>query len=158
MISGEKLIKVACKTFRPFDTEQISNTSVDVTLGNTFWIPTDPHLCPLIDLSDLPAEEQMYKRMEAEPGVGFHLPPGQFIKALTAEKFTMPEDCAGMFSLRSAIAQAGLEQSTSVWIRPEWEGHLVLELSNLTNKVLILRPGLLIGQVHFFDVTPRKLT
>lgn len=157
MISGDKLIQVACQTLRPLDTERISLTSVDVTLGDKFWVPRTSQLLPVIDLSNIPTEDELYDWVIPDEGEGFHLHPGQFIKAMTAEKFTMPSDHAAMFSLRSAIAQAGLEQSTSVWIRPDWTGNLVLELTNLTNKPLILRPGLLIGQIHFFDITPRSV-
>jgi dCTP deaminase len=149
MISGQRLASLASLVFRPCDPELIGPSSIDVTLSDTFFTPRKPDL-DAIDLSNLPTEEEMYDRVLVDKWLKLY--PKQFVKALTHEKFNMPTNVVGMFSLRSAMAQAGLEQSTSVWIRPNWEGHLVLELSNLTNKPLILRPGLRIGQVHFFKL------
>ena len=148
MIAGMRLVALASSVFTPFDPKFVGTNSVDVTLDSKFWIQKfNATSSQHIDLSSLPEEGEIYTVTDTSM---FYLRPKQFIKAQTAEKFTMPEGVTGMFSLRSAMAQAGLEQSTSVWVRPSWEGHLILELSNLTERTLILREGLRIGQVHFF--------
>ena len=148
MISGYRLKNLASEVFTPFDQHLVSGTSVDVTLGSKFWVQNSSFVNEPIDLSCIPSEDELYTLMTYDT---FELKPKQFVKAQTAEKFTMPNNAVGMFSLRSAIAQAGLEQSTSVWVRPSWAGHLILELTNLTERTLLLREGLRIGQVHFFD-------
>lgn len=155
MISGLNLIDLANQVFRPCNPDLIGINSIDVTLGDTLYRPTSAYTRQELDLSNLPDEDELYNKYSFD-GAGFTLAPGSFCKAITAEKFTMPHHVTGMFSLRSCIAQAGLEQSTSVWIRPGWEGHLILELSNFTNKDLILRAGLRIGQVHFFNLIDRS--
>jgi dCTP deaminase len=150
MLSGNKLKEVAQLTFKPYQSRLVGATSVDVTLGVDIFRPKSD--CTPIDLTNIPDHSSLFTKISLSDHTVYALPPRSFIKAVTAEYIKMPEAFTGMFSLRSAVAQIGLEQSTSVWIRPGWEGHLVLELSNLTARPLLLSPGLIIGQIHFFEV------
>lgn len=78
--------------------------------------------------------------------------PHKFIRARLIETFKMPNDILGMFTLRSKYAQRGLEHSTSILLKPNWHGQLILELTNLTNTFPIeLKYGELIGQITFFE-------
>jgi dCTP deaminase len=103
------------------------------------------------DLGDRVQLSKLYQIYSNENMRDIDLSAGEFCKMQTAETFTMPNDIAGMFTLRSFAAQAGLEQSTSVWLKPGWTGKLILELKNFQAFPIRLQPGLYIGQVCFFQ-------
>jgi deoxycytidine triphosphate deaminase len=87
-------------------------------------------------------------------GIGneFELVPREFVRMRLVETINMPKYCMAMFTLRSKYAQMGLEQCTSVWLKPLWKGNLILELKNFSNvNTILLSPGDLVGQLTFFD-------
>jgi len=149
MIGGELLKRVA--TEAGLTSYLINHSSADVCLHQRFRITNNiaskinPRLGsehPLFwDLDVYDSKRQVLL-----------LQSNQFVLAKTEEYIKMPENFSAMFSLRSVYARAGLEQSTSLFIHPGWEGHLVLELSNLAPWAIELTPGEPIGQLHFFRV------
>ena len=100
----------------PLALSNVQGSSIDLTLGDTI-------------------------KVEAPVGSGgkwfetsikdvYHLAPGEFILAHTAETVTIPEDCAAMVLLRSSAARAGYEHSLAGWCDPGFEGQITLELRN----------------------------
>jgi len=79
------------------------------------------------------------------------LEAGEMILGKTMEKFQLPGNIMAEFSLRSWAARSGINQSTSLLMKPNWSGQLVLELHNaLRHHVVYLEKGAVIGQVRFF--------
>lgn len=151
MLRGSALRDAALKIFSPLDPDQIGDVSIDVTLDNMFWIPKIQPITASINLSNIPPEHEMFDSVKVTRGA-FLLMPGQYIKARLSEYSHMTGDLVGLFTLRSAIAQAGLDQVTSLIMRPSWQGQLVLELINAYPIPLELEPGLKIGQVSLLPV------
>lgn len=86
------------------------------------------------------------------------LAPGEMILGETVEGFNLPENIIGEFSLRSWAAKSGLNQSTSLTMKPNWNGYLVLELHNcLKDRWLCFEPGAVIGQVSFYSIKKRGI-
>ena len=84
--------------------------------------------------------------------------PGEMILGKTVETFNLPEDVMAEFSLRSWAAKSGLNQSTSLAMKPNWAGQLVLELHNcLKDRWLCFYPGAEIGQVSFYRTEKRNI-
>ena len=156
MISGAQL-RILSQCLTPLDPKQVGDVSIDVTLGNDIWTQNDRMSMSIIDLSKHPKREDLYDQRIMTSDEGYLLMPGEFLLGSLAEYIVVPYNVCAMFSLRSKIAQAGLEHSTSVWARPGWEGRLILELTNITRSCMRIAPGLLIGQFHFFEVTDAAL-
>lgn len=79
------------------------------------------------------------------------LSAGEMILGKTIEVFSLPNDVIADFSLRSWAARSGINQSTSLRMKPNWTGQLVLELHNaLRHHDVYLESGAVIGQVNFF--------
>jgi len=152
MIGGAKLKELSRHVIRGLDYDLIGNSSVDVRLGDNFQGFESDSQEPM-DLFG-PSDQKLARlyRILPEEDDTITLRPGQFILAETQEFFTLPKNVSAMFSLRSRLARAGLQQAVSVWARPEWSGHLVLELSNDAPYPLRLKVGMPIGQMHFFNV------
>ena len=146
IIVGERLRNLAALAV---PVGKATHASVDVTLSSTLMVQR-PNMGKPIDLANLPEEHEMYGEVSIAR-YPYIIAPGEFFKATLAEHIFMPNDVVAMFTLRSRMAQVGLEQSTSVWIRPNWSGVLVLELTNLSKSNMLVSAGLAVGQLHFFD-------
>lgn len=133
----------------------INAASIDVTLGESFWVEMPPKETDLIDLAA--KQGPLLKRMDVD---AFCLTPHQFCLAATREIFNLPDYIAAEFRLKSSGARAGLNASLAMWCDPGWTNSvLTLELSNiLSYHTLILRPGMKIGQMIFMygEAVPEK--
>lgn len=133
----------------------INPASIDVRLGTTLFVEKDntlePFFRPTVDISA--KETPDMKEIELEEGEFYRLPPNTFILASTVEEFFLPDSIASEFKLKSSLARAGLDHSLSGWGDPGFNGSpLTLQLhSNLKHHDLILRPGMKIGQIIFWQ-------
>jgi deoxycytidine triphosphate deaminase len=129
-------------------------TELNVRLGTTVYFEnhkrkTDPqHEANPKNWTNLWSQ---YLLSEHEPLI---IEPGQFVLAETLEKFAMPKTYKGLFTLRSWAAKSGLDQAVSITLKPNWSGHLIMELhNNLQHTALCLRPHEAIGQIEFFELS-----
>jgi len=143
MIGGELLKNVAINA--GLKSELVGDTSVDVCLGFAAKSPKS-------EIYKVNAKTDKNGSFVTLPGSPVLVFPRRFVVTRTEEFIQMPKGFSAMFSLRSKFAQLGLEQATSVFIRPGWEGYLVLELFNFADWIIELTPGEPIGQLHFFRV------
>lgn len=98
------------------------------------------------------------KEIQVDDRNAIYIAPGEMILGKTIETFNLPEDVMAEFSLRSWSAKSGLNQSTSLSMKPNWEGQLVLELHNcLKDRGLCFYPGAEIGQVSFYRTEKRNI-
>ena len=148
MLCHRDLVKTVERSVTGFQYSNIGISSLDVRLGNEFWTmqPSDA----VIDLQTI-TREDISKHFSYETADKYVLHPGRFVRAIAVENFNLPYDVSAIFTLRSIVAQFGLQHSTSIFIRPNWEGRLILELSNTGVIPLALSAGMLIGQIHFFE-------
>jgi len=149
MLTGTELTKAVFAAVSEFDPSAVRECSLDVHLADWGQIENNDTASP-IRVVDLKVGQGL-QLTPIDLRAGIALRPGQFLLAETREKFKLPEDLSGMFTLRSRYARNGLDHSTSLVLRPGWEGHLVLELWNRTQwHSILLKAGEPIGQVHFF--------
>ena len=135
--------------------ENINPASIDVCLGN--MILRESHFGGVVVPIDLQAKESInFQELNLKTEETYTLEPGEFILAQTIEVFNFPNYIAGEFRLKSTAARNGLDQSLAVWLDPGWYGSvLTIELKNISRyHPLILRPGMKIGQVVFFQCFP----
>jgi dCTP deaminase len=77
--------------------------------------------------------------------------PRDFKLASTVERFTMPIDICGMVHDKSTWARIGLTVQTT-FIDPGWCGHLTLEISNNTDKIICVDKDTPIAQIVFHQI------
>ena len=83
-----------------------------------------------------------------QPADEFVIHPGEFVLGITKEQVKLPEDVCGWLSGRSRFARLGLVvHVTAAFIQPGINNKQVLEIKNLGNSDLILKPGLKICQL-----------
>ncbi len=134
---------------------QIGPASIDIRLGSSIVIPrrtfvsshdvTDPGQARQV-------EKRLYDRCRLKYRSEFVLHPNQLILAATLEYVSLPLEVFCQVASRSSWGRLGLVVATASVVQPGFKGCLTLELANLSDSPITLYPGLLVGQLVFYDV------
>lgn len=149
LLSYNELVKlVEAGVIEGAEPEHINAASIDVRLGKTIMVEKRPTELYLLDVGD---KESFTAEVYEIGEEGIELRPGEFILAHTQERFNLPDDLTAQYKLKSSGARIGLDCALATWCDPGWHGStLTLELrNNLRYHSLLLRPGILIGQMIF---------
>jgi dCTP deaminase len=140
---------VADKVLTPVPIDYINGASIDVRLNNTLFV--EARVGRDIDLAK--KETANIEQVDVPDNEAFILNPLEFCLAATFEVFNLPNNIACEFRLKSTAAREGLDQSLAVWCDPSWHGSvLTIELRNNWQRHRhILRPGMKIGQIIFYE-------
>lgn len=76
------------------------------------------------------------------------LPAAGFKLASTVERFLMPDDVVGIVHDKSTWARRGIALQNTV-IEPGWCGYLTIEITNHSDKEIIIQKGDPIAQILF---------
>jgi len=137
--------------------KQIGPGSIDIRLGSSIIVPrrtfvashdvTDPRQSQQV-------EKRLYDRVRLKYHAEFILHPNQLILAVTLEYLSLPATVFCQVASRSSWGRLGLVVATASVVQPGFKGCLTLELANLSDSPIALYPGLLVGQLVFFEVKP----
>ncbi len=78
------------------------------------------------------------------------VPPNSFALAVSVEKFKIPRNVMTICLGKSTYARCGIIVNVTPF-EPEWEGHVVLEISNTTPLPAKVYAGEGLAQVLFFE-------
>lgn len=155
MILSDKTIKEELQAGRividPLEPAFIQPSSVDLRIGDDFRVFRNSRYA-FID----PAAEQpgLTEHIVATEDAPFILHPGEFALGTTLERIALPDNIVGRLEGKSTLGRLGLMiHSTAGYVDPGWDGYLTLELSNVSNLPILLRPGMRIGQITFDQMT-----
>ncbi|MCA9359708.1 dCTP deaminase [Candidatus Nomurabacteria bacterium] len=133
-------------TLEPFTEDRLQPATYDICLGNTFII-NDAHSTKAIDPGKgiFPNTQTI----EVEDGEEFVLHPGVSILGYSKERFGSEEYLIEVNG-KSSLARIGLivHNSASI-VNPGHYLNIALELCNLNNVPIVLRPGMEIAQLSF---------
>lgn len=133
-------------TLEPFTKEQLQPATYDIRLGNTF-IVNDAHSTQVIDPG-----KGIYPKthtIEVEDGGEFVLHPGVSVLGYSKERFGSDHFLIEVNG-KSSLARIGLivHNSASI-VNPGHYLNIALELCNLNNVPIVLRPAMQIAQLSF---------
>lgn len=143
-------IKAAVKkgeiTLEPFDPKRLQPATYDIRLGNTF-IVNDAHSTQAID--PVKGIYPKTQTIEVKDGDEFVLHPGVSILGYSKERFGSDNYLIEVNG-KSSLARIGLivHNSASI-VNPGHVLNIALELCNLNNVPIVLRPGMEIAQLSF---------
>jgi len=135
----------------PLDMGLLQPSSFDVRLDRFFRL-FDNHKYAYID----PAEEmsELTRFVEVAAAEAFILHPGEFVLGSTYEFVTLPDNIAARLEGKSSLGRLGLlTHSTAGFVDPGFNGHVTLELANVSNLPIKLWPGMKVGQLCFFQLS-----
>jgi dCTP deaminase len=150
MFLSDKDIHEAVKngeiTLEPYDPKRLQPATYDIRLGNTFII-NEAHSTKVIDPG-----KGIYPKtttVEIHDGEEFVLHPGVSILGYSKEKFGSDSYLIEVNG-KSSLARIGLivHNSASI-VNPGHYLNIALELCNLNNVPIVLRPGMEIAQLSF---------
>ena len=135
--------------------KQIGPGSIDVRLGSSIIVPRRTFVASH-DVTDpqnvFHVEKRLYERVRLKYHSEFILHPNQLILAVTLEYVSLPVTICCQVASRSSWGRLGLVVATASVVQPGFKGCITLELANLSDSPVALYPGLLIGQLVFFEV------
>ena len=135
----------------PWTPEMVQPASIDVRLDRYFRLFNN-HAYTYVD----PAENQgaLTEQFEVAPDEPWILHPGEFALGSTWEYVKLDPSIAARLEGKSSLGRLGiLTHSTAGFIDPGFEGHITLELSNVSTLPVKLWPGMKIGQMCFFQLS-----
>ena len=135
----------------PWTPQMVQPASIDVRLDRFFRLFNN-HAYTYVD----PAENQgeLTEQFEVAPDEPWILHPGEFALGSTWEYVKIDATVAARLEGKSSLGRLGiLTHSTAGFIDPGFEGHITLELSNVSTLPVKLWPGMKIGQMCFFQLS-----
>lgn len=129
--------------------------SVDMRLGCWFLAcrQTRVGLLDVYDTSsEIPNEAKLTKSYYVPFGDGFILHPKAFVLGVTLEWIRLPADRAAYVVGRSSWGRHGLIIATATGVHPGFTGCLTLELSNIGEIPITIKPGTTISQIFIHKV------
>ena len=134
---------------------QSGAASIDLRLGCWFQVFRGSRLSHL-DVYDentqLPSESQLTKQHYVAFGDPFILHPRAFVLAVTLEWIRLPSSMAGYVVGRSSWGRHGLIIATATGVHPGFTGCLTLELTNVGEVPITIKPGTTICQLFLHSV------
>lgn len=139
-------VKAGNITLDPFDKKRLQPATYDIRLGNTF-IVNDAHSTKAID--PVKGIFPNTQTIEVKDGEEFVLHPGVSILGYSKERFGSDSYLIEVNG-KSSLARIGLivHNSASI-VNPGHYLNIALELCNLNNVPIVLRPGMEIAQLTF---------
>ena len=139
-------IEAGVITLEPFSRDRLQPATYDICLGNTF-IVNDAHSTRAIDPTK--GVFPNTQTIEVTDGEEFVLHPGVSILGYSKERFGSDQYLIEVNG-KSSLARIGLivHNSASI-VNPGHYLNIALELCNLNNVPIILRPGMEIAQLTF---------
>src|SRR5436853_2991578 len=135
----------------PYDEALLQPSSVDVRVDRFFRVFHNARY-PYIDVKE--PQEELTELVEVAGEQPFILHPGEFVLGSTLERVVLPDDLVARLEGKSSLGRLGLLiHSTAGFIDPGFDGHVTLELSNVTNLPITIYYGMKIGQISFMRMT-----
>lgn len=127
------------------------SASIDLRLGTWFVSLRQARMSHLE--VDAPSQNiQFSKTHYVRFGESYYLHPGSFVLATTLEWVRLPRDLAAYVIGRSSWGRRGLIIATATGVHPGFKGCLTLEITNVGEIPIAIKPGMAICQLFFHEV------
>lgn len=139
--------------------ETSGEASVTLRLGRWFITlrqTSHPFFDVMASANEAHSEARSAKRWFIPFGQEFILHPGRFVLASTLEWLSFPARLGGYVVGKSTWARRGLIVETAAGIHPGFNGCLTLELANVGEVPIKIRPGMKIAQIFVHELPVGK--
>ncbi len=142
----------------PMGDSQIQPASVDLRLGSKFKVRHNNPRYLDIDPFDLSSYEDKFADVDVAVDAPFRgairLPPRQFMLGVTKERVKLPDILSAYVDGKSSLGRLGLlVHITAGNIDPGFDGHITLEILNVSGHAIILTAGMKCCQIRFHSLT-----
>ncbi len=133
-IDRRKIVSYGCSSF-----------GYDLRVGNKFKVFTPTH-CGVVD----PKAFDTRSFVEVESDDYILIPPNSFALGVAVERLKLPRNVTAIILGKSTFARCGICVNCTP-AEAGWEGHLTIEISNMTPLPAIIYCGEGIAQCLFFE-------
>ena len=126
--------------------------SVDLRLGTWFVTLREARMSHLDVTEHSGAASQLTKTHYVPFGESFYLHPRSFVLSATLEWICLPGKYAAYVIGRSAWGRRGLIIATATGVHPGFKGCLTLELTNVGQIPIVIKPGMNICQLFVHSI------
>lgn len=140
------------RTSDPAKCAPAGGASLELRLGAWFLSLKQTNQRALELFRDASVEAGVTRTHYVRFGREFILHPRSFVLAATLEWIKLPLDLAGYVIGKSSVGRHGLVIATATGVHPGFTGCLTLEIGNLGELPIPLRPGMKIGQLFLHVV------
>lgn len=137
------------------DIKESGAASIDLRLG-CWFLACRTSRAGLMDVYDkkdnAPSEANLTKTVYVPYGKGFILHPRAFVLGVTMEWIRLPGNRAAYVIGKSSWGRYGLIIATATGVHPGFTGCLTLELSNVGEIPITIKPGTAICQIFIHHV------
>ncbi len=155
MILSDRSIAEALASGRlviePIGEDALQPASIDIRLDRQFRVFRQ-HRRAYIDVRE--SVDDLTDIDEVADDEAFVPHPGEFVLGSTLERVKLDDDIVAQVEGKSSLGRLGLlVHATAGYVDPGWDGHLTMELSNVSNLPIRLYFDMKIGQLSFADLT-----
>jgi dCTP deaminase len=137
-------MKAGRVVIEPFFADQVGPASIDLHLGDEIRVMHTAHE-PVAVTDEVDYRAITHVRSLETP---YPLAPGETIHGITRERVTLPGDIGGWLEGRSRFARLGLMiHVTSGFVQPGVVSRQVLEMSNVSDRTLLIHAGVRLLQI-----------
>lgn len=136
------------------DSKQVGAASIDVRIGHQFIVlqrPSVSHIDPSKPDNLRESIHRTQQKVRVQTKQPFIIHPRQLVLAATLEFVSMPSNLTALVEGRSSWGRLGLIIATACSVAPGFKGCITLELVNDGEVPIVLRPGMRIAQLLFFE-------
>ena len=135
----------------PIAEDALQPASVDIRLDRQFRVFRN-YRESYIDVRE--PVETLTELETVEDDEPFVLHPSEFVLGSTLERLKLPDDLVSRVEGKSSLGRLGLlVHATAGYVDPGWDGHLTMELSNVSNLPIRLYYAMKIGQLSFLQLS-----
>lgn len=136
------------------DTEKLAksgSTSIDLRLG-TWFMTLKPARIGHLSTKNSGSDYKLLHTEYVKFGDEYILHPRSFVLSATLEWLRLPSNLAAYVIGKSSWGRRGLVIATATGVHPGYKGCLTLELSNLGELPIAIKPGTTVCQLFFHKV------
>jgi dCTP deaminase len=133
------------------DLKTSGSASIDLRLG-TWFVSLRQTRMSHLEVDDPALRVQFTKTHYVPFGDSYFLHPRSFVLGTTLEWMRLPRDLAAYVIGRSSWGRRGLIIATATGVHPGFKGCLTLEITNVGEIPIAIKPGVAICQLFFHEV------
>lgn len=128
------------------EVEESGAASIDMRLG-TWFVALRQARMAYWDTGEQAGTGQFTRQQYVRFGTEYYLHPGAFVLGVTLEWLRLPRNLAAYVIGKSSWGRRGLIIATATGVHPGFKGCLTLELSNVGEIPVAVKPGMTICQL-----------
>jgi dCTP deaminase len=119
--------------------DDLGKGSINLSVGSIF-LAAERSSVASIRASDPEQSSKVFGEVRIRPDQYFVMHPRQFVLASTFEYLSLPNDLCGMIQSRSTYGRMGIIAATAAYVGPGYKGCPTLELVNVGEVPVEIRP------------------